>query len=186
MKTLFVNACIRHESRTKLLADYLIDKIGGDIKEVELSKSGLTFIDEEFLQKRQKYISLNQFEDPIFSYAKDFAEADTIVIASPYYDLSFSSLLKIYIEHITVSKLTFDITSNGNFVPLCKAKKLYYVTTKGGYCRDDFGYEYIKAMCNDFYGIKDTFLIKAEGLDIDGQDIEGIINDTKGEIDSLF
>ncbi len=186
MKILYVNACIRKESRTKTLADYLIGKLNGEIKEINLSKTYLSYIDEEFLKKRQSYISQNKFDDSMFSYAKDFASADIIIIAAPYYDLSFSSLLKIYIEHINVVKLVFDCSPNGEFIPLCKAQKLYYVTTKGGYCTDDFGYEYIKSLCKEFYGIKDTVLIKAEGLDIEGSNTDKILNNAKLRIDSLF
>ena len=45
-----------------------------------------------------------------------------------------------------------------------------------------FGYQYIKYLCNNFYGIKDTTLIKAEGLDIVGADIPAIMQKAKEEI----
>ena len=41
MKTLFVNACVRPESRTKILADHLLDKLGGEIEEVNLEKENI-------------------------------------------------------------------------------------------------------------------------------------------------
>ena len=37
------------------------------------------------------------------SYAKQFAGADTIVIAAPFWDLSFPAILKTYIENIYVT-----------------------------------------------------------------------------------
>lgn len=38
MKVLYINSYIREHSRTKILADYLVNKIGGNVKEIELSK----------------------------------------------------------------------------------------------------------------------------------------------------
>ena len=38
MKVLYINSCIRENSRTKTLADYLVNKIGGNVKEIMLSK----------------------------------------------------------------------------------------------------------------------------------------------------
>lgn len=67
-------------------------------------------------------------------------------------------------------------SSEGIPIGLCKAKKLYYVMTAGGsYVPEEFGFGYIKALAQNFYGIKDVELIKATGLDIQGNDAEGIV-----------
>jgi FMN-dependent NADH-azoreductase len=185
MKILYINACIRQGSRTKRLADYLVKKIGGDVKEIVLSEEKTEPFDDNLLQKRDRFISENNFNDEMFSYAKDFAETEAIVVAAPYWDLSFPSVLKVYFEHINVLKLVFDYSDTGEIVSLCKAKKLYYVTTKGGYGPDDFGFKYIEALSKTFYGIKDVVLIKAEGLDVYGNNIEDILSKTKKDIDKL-
>ncbi len=39
----------------------------------------------------------------MFLYAKDFAESDIIVIAAPYWDLSFPSILKVKANLLPVS-----------------------------------------------------------------------------------
>ena len=50
------------------------------------------------------------------------------------------------------------------------------MTTAGGYIlSDDFGFGYVKALANTFYGIEDVRQIKAEGLDIVGADVEEIL-----------
>ena len=42
MKVFYIDSCIREHSRTKTLADYLVNKIGGDVKEVVLSKEKIS------------------------------------------------------------------------------------------------------------------------------------------------
>lgn len=113
----------------------------------------------------------------MFTLARQFAEADTIVIAAPYWDLSFPAMLKVYFEHINVVGITFRYSPEGFPIPLCKAKKLCYVMTAGGsYVPEEFGFGYVKALATAFYGIGDCELIKAVGLDIEGADVEGIMN----------
>lgn len=185
MKVLYINSCIRENSRTKTLADYLVNKIGGNVKEIVLSKEKIAPVDSAFLQKRDKLISEGNFNDEMFSYAKDFAEADVIVVAAPYWDLSFPSILKVFFEQINVLKLVFDYSDKGEIISLCNAKKLYYVTTKGGYGSDDYGFKYIEALSKTFYGIKDIVLIKAEGLDIYNNNVEAILANAKKYIDKL-
>lgn len=45
----------------------------------------------------------------MFKYAKQFAEADEIVIAAPYWDLAFPATVRIYFEAITVTGITSNI-----------------------------------------------------------------------------
>ena len=86
--------------------------------------------------------------------------------------------MKQYIEAINVLGITFEYTPEGFPKGLCKAKKLYYVMTAGGsYVPEEFGFGYIKALAQNFYGIEDVELIKAIGLDIIGADSEAIINE---------
>lgn len=185
-KILFINACARKESRTKTLADYLLHKLNGEIKEVDLPKCNLKPLDEATLNERATLIAQGKFEDEMFNLAKDFATADIIVVAAPYWDFSFPSCLKLYIEHINVINLVFAYSDAGEIISKCRAKKLYYVTTKGGYNPDDYGYGYIKALSDELYGIDDTYLIAAEGLDIIGNNVENILNKAKAEIDGII
>jgi len=185
MKVLFVNACIREQSRTKILADIILKKIGGEVVEINLNKVMPKPFNSTMLKKRTLLIQQGAFENPIFSYAKQFAAADIIVVAAPFWDFSFPALLKTYIEHVNVSGIVFKYTSQG-IQGLCKAQKLYYITTMGGYNTTDFGYGYIKALCNELYKIKDVQLIKAEGLDIVGNNVENILQKAQEYIDTLF
>lgn len=179
---LFINACVRKESRTKELADVVLSKLQGTITEVNLEKENLKPLNLERLNYRFNLIGKRDFSDPIFDKAKQFAAADTIVIAAPFWDFSFPAMFKIYVENINVVGLLFRYTHIGAIEGLCKAKKLIYVATSGGPMQGNaFGYEYIKYLCNNFYGIKDTCLIKAEGLDIVGADIPAIMQKARQE-----
>ncbi len=183
---LFINACVRKESRTRQLADYLLSKFEDEITEVCLSEISFPLQDESFLQRRDQLATEQCFEDPIFRLARDFASADQIVIAAPYWDYSFPAALKQYLEQVCVVGLTFCYTPEGIPQGLCKAKSLCYVTTAGGnYAPDEYGFGYVKALCNDFYGIRDVKLIKAVGLDIIGADVESILAESKKEIDHM-
>ncbi len=180
---LFINACVRKDSRTKELTDVVLSKLQGTITEINLEKENLQPLNLERLNYRSELIGKKDFTNPIFDKAKQFATADTIVIAAPFWDFSFPAMLKIYVENINVVGLLFRYTQTGEIEGLCKAKKVIYITTAGGpILNNAFGYGYIKYLCNNFYGIKDTTLIKAEGLDIVGADIPAIMQKAKEEI----
>ena len=184
MNVLFINACVRKESRTKILADYLLEKIGGKVTEINLGKDLPQPFDEKMLLKRNELIKKEAFDDEMFLYARQFAQADIIVIAAPFWDFSFPAVFKAFIEHVNVSGLVFKYTASG-IETLCKAKTLYYVTTMGGYNPVDYGFGYVKALCKTLYGIKNVRLIKAEGLDIVGNDVNAILAAAKKEIDLI-
>jgi FMN-dependent NADH-azoreductase len=168
MKILFINACVRKESRTLVLANELLSGLPGEIEELKLVELNLKPLDEQRINSRL----INEDEQV---YAKQFAAADIIVIAAPMWDLSFPALLKLYVENITIKGITFKYTETG-IVGLCKAKKLYYISTSGGSFVPDFGYEYIKALSNVMFGISNVEIFKAEGLDIWGNNVEEILD----------
>ena len=183
---LFIDACARKESRTRRLAEYVLHRLGGDIVSVKLYDIAFPVCDETFIERRSTLASAGDFTDPVFDLARQFAAADKIVIAAPFWDLSFPSVLKQYIEQICVTGLTFYYDETGVPRGMCKADKLYYVTTAGGtYFPEEYGYGYIKTVAQGFFSIADTVLIKAVGLDIYGADTEKIMNDAIAQADTL-
>ena len=187
MNILFVNACPRQNSRTKLLADYLLDKLKGTVHERNLATTELLPLTEHILTLRENFACQGDFVHPLFALAREFATADSIVMAAPFWDLSFPALLKLYIEHINVVGVTFAYHADGRPYGLCKAKKLYYVTTAGGpIVNDAYGYGYIQALAKNFYGIPNIYCIKAENLDVNGMNVDDILRHAQQEIDSLF
>ena len=174
MSILFINACVRENSRTLVLAKSVMKDMVGEITEVKLNLEDIEPLNGELLKKRESLIHAGRYEDPIFHYAKQFAMADEIIIAAPFWDLSFPAKLKIYFELITVSGLTFKYI-NGRPEGLCKAKSLTYVTTSGGPIFADFGYTYVKTLARDFYGINKTKAYRATNLDVDMISAEDVL-----------
>ena len=185
MKTLFINACVRENSRTLKIAGKYLEKLGGSFVEVNLDTEKIAPLDSKSLAKRDELIANEKWDDPMLKYAKQFAEADEIVVAAPYWDLGFPALLKIYIEAITVTGVTFHYIDG---IPhgLCKAKRLTYITTSGGPIFADFGFSYVKTMAESFFGVGTVNCIKAENLDIIGADVEGLVNRAIETIDEII
>ena len=186
-KILFVNSCTRLNSRTNELAQHLLNCLEGKITHVNLYKTNVRPIDSNDLEKRTESIKNGNFSLAEFEHAKQFADADIIVIAAPFWDLSFPSVLKIYFENITVSGVTFEYTEKGRPASKCRAKKLYYITTSGGYIgNNNFGFDYVKALAETFFGINDISFYSAEGLDIFGADVKGIMDEAKEQITNSY
>ena len=182
-KILFINACVRPCSRTLELAKTLLQRLKGEILEVRLQEMPMVALDLNGLEKRDQAAQKRDFSDPVFDAAKQFAAADIIVIAAPYWDLMFPAVLKTYLENITVSVITFQYSEEGRPQSLCRAKTLHYVTTAGGFIeQNDFGFSYVEALAQNFFGISEIHRYAAEGLDIFGADVETILGKTKQEI----
>ena len=173
---LFINACVRRESRTKRLAEHLLSEAGKPYREVRVHEIDFPVTDEDYLSLRDRLIAEQDFGNPLFELARDFSNAEEIVIAAPLWDLSFPAALKQYFEQINVAGVTFRYTPEGEIEGLCRAEKLTYVTTAGGDSfPEEYGFGYVKALAETFYGISDVRLIKAAGLDIYGADTEEIL-----------
>ena len=181
-KILFINACVRPSSRTLELAKYVLSKIDGSVEEITLYNEQLLPLTLSQIEIRNNASKTKDFSNEIFSLAKQFANAETIVIAAPYWDLMFPAVVKNYFENITVNGLTFAYGENGIPYGLCKAKKLIYITTAGGPIIYNFGFDYVSALAKNFYGINDVQLVKAEKLDVYGADVSSIIEKAKNEL----
>lgn len=149
---------------------------GTAIEVVDLRKEKIQAISSfDPLERRDRMVKEGRTDAPELKYARQFADADTIVIAAPYWDLAFPAILKIYLEHITVTGVTFRYSPEGRPVGMCKARRLFYVMTSGGPAVFNMGYDYICTLCRNFFGIDDIRLFKAENLDIVGNDPEVIM-----------
>ena len=172
---LYVNACVRAESRTNRLAKALLNKLGA-FEEVVLADLEIKPLDGESLEYREAQIGKQNYNDRIFDLAKQFAGADVIVISAPYWDGQFPAVLKTYLENIYAIGIVTKYDENGCPQGLCKAEKLYYVTTAGGKYNPRFSYSYIDYLVKNMFGIRETELISAEYLDIEGNDAEEILS----------
>lgn len=164
MNLLFVNACLRPGSRTLTLARRLLSEMDCEITELNVEAENILPLTSAELGKRMSLTESHSLDHPMFRLARQFAAADAIMIAAPFWDLSFPAMLKAYFESITVAGITFNY-QGGVPTGLCRAEKLIYVTTAGGKIVEDFGYSYINSLALNFYGIKSTVCYYAEDLD---------------------
>lgn len=118
--------------------------------------------------------------NPISKYAYQFYEADKYVFAEPLWNLGIPSILKAYMDYITVAGITFAYTVEGP-KGLCINKKAINITARGGtYSTGDMaayemGDRYLRTILA-FVGICEVKTIAAESLDIIGSDVEGIVS----------
>jgi len=185
MKILFVNACVREASRTRKLAEYLLTKLNGDMEMVDLARTAVFPLDGARLALRDDVLRTGNMEADILKYARQFAQADLIVMAAPYWDLGFPAILKNYLENITVAGVTFRY-ENGVPRGLCQGKKLVYITTSGGPVFADFGFPYVKALAEGLYGIRETTCFRAEGLDMDDVCVEERLENVRRQMDAYL
>lgn len=180
---LFINSCIRADdvSRTYSLCKAFLNRYeklrpNATVTEISLSKLELKSLLQSDIEQRDAALITGNYENEIFSYANQFASADKIVIGAPLWDMSFPSVLKVYIEHICVNGITFAY-EDAVPVGLSAFSKLAYISTCGGFVGEhDCGTEYIRTIAN-FLGKGEFLSIMLEGLDIAGNDISALMSE---------
>ncbi len=186
-KILLINACVRERSRTLRLANRVIGGLNGLVTHLDLEHEALRPLSGETLAKRETILQTGDLDAPMLRYARAFAAADEIVVAAPYWDLSFPASVKTFFEHVTVTGVTFSYGPDGRPVGHCRAKRLFYVMTAGGpILPPNHGFAYVRDLAAMFYGIPETVLFSAELLDVVGSDVDQILWDAEGRIDAYF
>jgi FMN-dependent NADH-azoreductase len=179
---LYIDCCIRGEqSRTKKLAEAFLAELA---QREELSIDRLTLMDEPlipfssgFFWQRERLLETGELNHPRFRYAHRFQLAERIVIAAPFWDLSFPALLKVYIENLCVQGITFDCNEENGCFGVCKAEKMLFLTTRGGAMEGsqmDNGTKYLGDMAK-FFGIPSFVSIAADALDMGLEPVETIL-----------
>ena len=185
-EVLFVNACVRGErSRTlalarRFLAEYAAAHPGDRVTERDLMADRLEPQYPEVLERRNALWNAGELDGPLFAPARQFAAADKIVVAAPFWDLSYPAILKIYLERISVANITFGYDERGAMVGRCRAEKLLFITTRGGVYSEgplawmEMGQRQMEALCA-MYGIPGFSALIAEDLDNAALDGEAIL-----------
>lgn len=169
-KVLYVDCLIREkDSRTKIITDELLRNLNPEyeVTHLCLMEEDLKPLVGDFFNRRQVLLDNKEFDHPRFRYAHQIAKADLVIIAAPFWDLSFPALLKIYIENCSVDGITFYADVNG-LHGLCKGENFVYITTRGGtYTNSNFAQDipYLKCI-QEFFGFKDFKYIAADGMDV--------------------
>lgn len=187
---LFVDACVnRSTSRTERLAQALFAKLTegreARVSTLVLEDADIHPLTGDDVNRRAQLARAGVFDDALFDAAKQMSQADTVVIAAPYWDLSFPSKFKVYLEHLCAQGVTFKYSEAGAPVSLCRGKRLFYVTTSGGYVGElDFGYQQVKALFTLFFGFEVAECFRAESLDIITNDADAIMSEALANIES--
>ena len=188
-KVLAIDCCIRGEkSNTKKIFDAFINGLDENctIDYLKLDEENLSAMTGAFFEQRQRLLEKGELNHPRFRYAHQFAQADEIVIAAPFWDLSFPALLKIYIEQLCVDGITFE-SGHGGLKGLCKAKDLVFITTRGGIFDNnplEMGSRYLDAM-HTFFRIENYFCIAADGIDLSSIDTDAALSKAIAEASAL-
>lgn len=167
-KLVYINVCIRGEqSRTGKLASQLLEVLGNryEITEIDISNIDLKCITADLFRKRSE----DGLPQEDLHYGKIIAQADRIVVAAPFWDMSFPAVLKVFIEHMCAPGLTFKYNPDGSNQGICQAEKMLYITTRGGFTETgsplDQGTSYLKAICW-LWGIPQLETIALVGTDV--------------------
>jgi FMN-dependent NADH-azoreductase len=128
-KLVVIDACIRGgESRTRRIAEPVIEALAKryEITRYDLTKMQLAPLTPETYAERAAGVI------PAWALeaAKTVAEADRIVVAAPFWDMSFPAVVKVFFEHISLFGVTF-MDNGHSCVGMCKCEKVMYITTRG-------------------------------------------------------
>ena len=160
-----INSCMREDSRTKIILDSATTALAEryEIEAINVNSLALPPLSPEVLAER----SAGRVPNATVDIAKKIAAAERIVIAAPFWDMSFPAILKAFFENMSLYNITF--TDNGaTCTGLCKCKRVLYITTRGmdiptGDFRDQ-GTSYLKAL-SSLWGLGDIITVAAWNLD---------------------
>lgn len=165
-KLIVIDACMREaESRTRKILAPLMDELRKRYETEEIVLDGCDYqaVGRRVLAER----SSGYVPREIVCTARKLAAADRLVIAAPFWDMSFPAILKVFIENMSLFNITFK--NNGtSFEELCKCEKVLYVTSRGMDIRTgdplDAATPYIKAV-SALWGLGEVLTVAAENMD---------------------
>ena len=164
-RLIYIDATMRAESRTRKIARPIVAELAKryEIETISLDGAGFPAVDGKILEDRNNGIVPEEYAE----MARRIAAADRIVIAAPFWDMSFPAALKVFFENMSLFHITFD-SDNTHCYGLCKCSKVLYVTTRGMNIRTGDTLEqatpYIKAL-SCLWGLGDLYVVSAENMD---------------------
>lgn len=191
-KILIIDSCVRREeSRTKQMLDKAVETLKSRHEDwvfetLTLMDMDLKYWNTESLKVRDRLLLNGQHDAPQFRLGNQFREADGIVIAAPFWDLSVPAMLKVYIENISADGITFS-TSEEGLTGICKFQWMLFLTTRGGIWEGsdmEMGSPYMEALSR-FFGNGKYYCVAADGTDIVGLDLEEIMEKALKEVEGV-
>ena len=175
MKLLFVDCCISQRgpgSRTAALAKAYLEAFlaahpGWEMETVsQETLLGLRPFNPAMLDERTALAAVGAFDAPVFALARQFRAADRVVVAAPFWDLSFPAALRTYIEYISANGLAYHYDAQGCHGD-CRAEQLVYLTSGGDVERPDSAGVLYWRQLSAMFGIGGFGYVFAGGLDLD-------------------
>lgn len=183
MKLLIVDCCISQrgeDSRTRRMLRAYVEAFcrrHPDTQTETVTPEELLSLkpfDPQMLDERDALMSVQAWDTPVYDLARQFRAADAIVVAAPFWDLSFPAALRTYIEYISANGLTYHYEADGCHGD-CQARRLVYLTTGGDVEREDsVGVVYWRQLCAMF-GIETFDYVFGGGLDLDPEKTESLV-----------
>ena len=179
MKRLMViDACMHEGSRTRKILEPVVAELSKrySVEKIVLEADSYPVVGKKILNER----SSGYVPPEIVETAKRIASAERLVIAAPFWDMSYPSALKVFFENMSLFNITF--ANNGKeFTGLCKCEKVLYITTRGMNIKTGEALEqatpYIRALSR-LWGLGELTVIAEENMDYSTpEEIEAKIKD---------
>ena len=183
-KLVVINACVREaDSRTLRIAESVVTELSrryGIIRFDLPSMEGIVPLTPALYAERTRA------DIPAWALeaARAIAETDRLLIAAPFWDMSFPTILKCFFEQTSLFDVTF--TDNGKTCTgLCKSPKVLYITTRGmdiptGDPREQ-ATPYLKAL-GSLWNLGEITTLSAQNMDyLSSEEIEERISATIAE-----
>ena len=184
MRLLIVDGCISQrggDSRTKQLLSAYAEAFRRTHPEVQTETVtpqallALRPFDPAMLDERDALAAEKRWDAPVFALARQLRAADAVVVAAPYWDLSFPAALRTYIEYVSANGLTYHYEADGCHGD-CRAERLVYLTTGGDVEREDsVGVTHWRQLAAMF-GVGRFDYVFAGGLDLVPERAEALLS----------
>ena len=117
---------------------------------------------------------------------REFLDADIVVVGAPMYNFGVPSVLKAWIDRISIAGVTFRYTEHGP-EGLAGGKRVVIASTRGGLYAEgspgsalDFQETYLRTVFA-FLGVTDVEVVRAEGLALSPEHRQAALQAALGE-----
>ena len=174
-----IDSTIRKESRTREIMNNVLNHFKDDIdfkiyniNEYELIPTNMSNFDQK------------GSEEFFFELSKEIASMDGMIIAAPFWDMTYPALLKVFLEKLSIPNVMF-LDGTKEVVGLSNNKFMLFLTTRGlnieTYSKYDGASPSLKALC-ELWGIKHFACVGAHNMDYSSpSEIEEKIESTSKE-----
>lgn len=148
-------------------------------------------------EKQANHVSLSAEQKRIFQINQDlihqFKEHHRIVVVSPLHNFNVTSKMKDYIDNILVAHETFQYTKNGseglmtdNYKAMLLQASGSIYTNNDRYTPLEFSRLYLQGIFKELMGFDQFSIVRAQGLQSDGVDVDEAMQQAKNDLDVEF